>query len=1147
MTKDASIRHDAPLMFSRRFLPMFMVQFLGALTDNLFRNALFILVTFSATAAHANAPMIISLGAGLFILPFFLFSATAGAVVDRFEKTRLIQRLKALEFILTCCAGAALVMEQVYVMLGILFLLGVQAAFFGPVKYSILPNLVSKDELISANGFVEGGTFLAILAGTIAGSLTVTLDHGTAIVACSIVVLSLAGWAISYAITPTGAADPTLSISWRFLRATWPLLRDAAENKPVRRSILGISWFWFVGAIFLSVLPNYVKDVLGGEASLVTFLLTLFSVGIAAGSLWCNSLLQGRVDARYVPLAGIAMGLAIFALYFFSEAFVGSATPVTISSFIAQPYGIAISLSLFCLAAAGGVFTVPLYAIMQARSDESHRARIIAVNNIVNALFMVVSSLFTLAMFAYGYKVTDIFLASAIVSMIVAIYICRLLPQPVAKAIFRILLRLLYRVKVRGIENLTPVEGKGAVLVVNHTSLIDGILLAAFLPEFPTFAVNTHIARGYVVKLFLSLVDHYLIDPTNPMALKSLVEVVASGRHVVIFPEGRITMTGALMKIYEGPGIIAINAKAPIVPVRIDGAQYTPFSYLRGKVHTHWFPQIDITILPPATLNIEEGLTSRQRRKSIGAQLYDMMADMMFATCDIDRTLYQALLEARKLNGGHTPIIEDIDRNPMTYDRLVTVSRIVGRRFTAFTAKNEVVGVLLPNGVGVASVFFGLLAYGRVPAMLNFTSGLANMQAACQAAQIKCILTSRRFIELAKLGEVIDGLAGTLKIIYVEDIVSGLTVWDKIRAFISARFAASLYRGHKIKPDDAAAVLFTSGSEGAPKGVVLSHKNILANRYQLGARIDFNTTDIVFNALPVFHSFGLTAGLLLPVLSGVRTFLYPSPLHYRIISELVYDTNATILFGTDTFLAGYARMANAYDFYSVRYVFSGAERVKEETRRAWQEKFGLRILEGYGATEAAPVLAINTPMHAKAGTVGLLLPGIQYRLDPIAGVDQGGKLIVSGPNIMRGYLKHDKPGILQPPEDDQYDTGDIVEIDAQGFVKIVGRVKRFAKIAGEMVSLNAVEHYIQALTPDKPLAVVAVPHEKKGEELVAFVTHDGLTREAILVAARAQKLTELMVPRQILKIDALPVLGTGKTDYVTLNRLAREKANSDTA
>jgi acyl-[acyl-carrier-protein]-phospholipid O-acyltransferase/long-chain-fatty-acid--[acyl-carrier-protein] ligase len=319
---------------------------------------------------------------------------------------------------------------------------------------------------------------------------------------------------------------------------------------------------------------------------------------------------------------------------------------------------------------------------------------------------------------------------------------------------------------------------------------------------------------------------------------------------------------------------------------------------------------------------------------------------------------------------------------------------------------------------------------------------------------------------------------------------------------------------------------------------VLSHRNILSNIYQLAAVVDFNASDIVFNALPVFHSFGLTGGMLLPVLSGVRTFLYPSPLHYRIVPELVYDTNATILFGTDTFLTGYARMAHPYDFYSVRYVFAGAERVKDETRALWAEKFGLRILEGYGATETSPVLATNTPMHYRAGTVGQFLPGIAHKLEPVPGIETGGRLLVSGPNVMLGYLRPENPGTIEPVEDGWYDTGDIVEIDETGFVTIAGRAKRFAKIAGEMVSLTVVENNAAATWPDFQHAAVTIEDERKGEQVVLVTDNPNADRETLLRKAQELGFSEIMVPRTIMVTDTLPLLGTGKVDYVALRDLA---------
>ena len=400
----------------------------------------------------------------------------------------------------------------------------------------------------------------------------------------------------------------------------------------------------------------------------------------------------------------------------------------------------------------------------------------------------------------------------------------------------------------------------------------------------------------------------------------------------------------------------------------------------------------------------------------------------------------------------------------MTYDRLIAGALGLGRPLARLSEPGERVGLLMPNAAGTAVAFFALQAFGRVPALLNFSTGFAGMSAACRAADLKLILTSREFLAAARLEETAARLSAQAKLVYLEDVAAAIGPFARLGALLAGTLAR-FRPPRQPAPNAPAVVLFTSGSEGAPKGVALSHENLLANRYQMGALVDFNPTDIVFNALPIFHSFGLTGGLLLPLLAGVKTFLYPSPLHYRIVPLLAYDSNATIIFGTDTFLAGYARAAHGYDFYSVRYVFAGAERVREETRRAFADRFGLRILEGYGATETAPVIAVNTPMQYKPGTVGRFVPGLTCKLEPIAGVSEGQRLLLSGPNVMLGYLTVDRPGELQPPPGGVYDTGDIVSIDAQGFITLKGRVKRFAKVAGEMVSLAAVEETALKLWP----------------------------------------------------------------------------------
>jgi acyl-[acyl-carrier-protein]-phospholipid O-acyltransferase/long-chain-fatty-acid--[acyl-carrier-protein] ligase len=428
--------------------------------------------------------------------------------------------------------------------------------------------------------------------------------------------------------------------------------------------------------------------------------------------------------------------------------------------------------------------------------------------------------------------------------------------------------------------------------------------------------------------------------------------------------------------------------------------------------------------------------------------------------------------------------------------------------------------------------------------MLNHTAGIDGVLSACRTAGLRRVVTSRRFIELAKLVGLAERMAEEVELVWLEDVRESLRLIDKLYGAIAGRFAAPLHRRLSIRPNDPAVVLFTSGSEGAPKAVALSHANLLANRRQIAARVDFSPADLALNALPMFHSFGLTGGFLLPLLSGVRAFLYPSPLHYRIVPEIAYATGATILFGTDTFLAGYARRANPYDFYSLRYVFAGAEPVREETRKLWSERFGKRILEGYGVTECSPVIAVNTPMHYRAGTVGRFLPLVEHRLEPVPGIDAGGRLFVRGPNVMAGYLRG---GAIEEPPEGWYDTGDIVAVDAEAFVTIVGRAKRFAKLGGEMVSLAAAERIAETAVPDTRHAVVSLPDPRRGEKLILVTEAHGFDRNLLLDAARQLGMPEIAVPREVIEIEQMPLLGTGKTDYSAVTRLVEQRMGAPPA
>jgi len=1124
------------LLGKRRFLPLFATQFLGAFNDNLYRSAMLFLISFAIYRGHADRAAVVAvISGGVFILPFFLFSSVAGQLADRVDKARVAQGVKLAEIGIMAVGTAALAGGSMPLLMAVLFAMGTHSTIFGPVKYSILPQHLAEAELMGGTGLIEAGTFLAILAGQLAGGLLSTADASVAMLGVAAI-----GFGTSLFIPSAPAASPRPAIEVNLVAATARIVGHARRNRRLFLAILGITWFFSLGAVLTQQFVPLVSH-LNATPSVGALFLGLFSVGVAIGSLTVSRLLRGEISARYVPVAALVLALSVVDLGLTVHRLVPAATPIGLGAFMQVAGSWHLTADLLVIAMAAGVFVVPLYALLQTLGDPANRSRDVAANNIINAAGMVLVSAAVALVLESGADSARLFVMLGLFGLVVALVACALLPETVIKSLVRTTLRLLYRIEIVGGENM-PVPGMPAVVVVNHVSFLDGLLLAAFLPGKPTFAVHTRIARAWWVRPFLGLFDAFPVDPTNPMAAKAMVKAVREGRTLVIFPEGRITVTGALMKVFDGPGMVADKADAPIVPVRIDGAQYTPFSRLAGKVRTRWFPKIRLTVLPPRHFAIEGEMSARERRAAAGRRLYDEMSAMIFATSNTNRTLFEALLDAEAIHGGKALIVEDVKREPLSYDHLVTASLALGRALAKDTAQGEAVGVLLPNVNGALVSFFALQATGRVPAMLNYTAGLANLRAACDAAQIRTIVTARAFVDQAKLGEIVAALGEGRRIVWLEDIGRTIGAGARLRAFLASRFARSSHNRLRIDPHQPAVILFTSGSEGLPKGVALSHRNLLANCLQLAARIDFNPTDIVLNALPIFHSFGLTGGTLLPVFNGIKTVLYPSPLHYRIVPALAYDANATILFGTDTFLAGYARMAAAYDFYAIRYIFAGAEKVRDTTRATYAERFGLRIMEGYGATEAGPVIAVNTPMHFRAGSVGRFLPAIEARLDPVPGIDDEGgsvgRLAIRGPNVMAGYYKADAPGLLQPPHEGWHDSGDIVKVDEEGFVTIRGRAKRFAKIGGEMISLPAVEGYAAAVWPGRDHAVVTRPDVRKGEQLVLFTTEPGADAKALQSWARANGVSELALPREVRIVAVLPVLGTGKLDYVAMGAMA---------
>lgn len=715
---------------------------------------------------------------------------------------------------------------------------------------------------------------------------------------------------------------------------------------------------------------------------------------------------------------------------------------------------------------------------------------------------------------------------------------------------FRFLLRIyfkLFRVRVYWLEKASSLP-KTVIYMSNHVSSLDVLFLYAFLPGKLCFALNATTLKQKKIRLLMRCADLLAFNPLDPVSIKNLLSKLEEGQSCVIFAEGKITETGSLMKIYEAPGILADKADVPLVPVWIGGDRYTASSKEISKKSFRILPKTTITIQKPVIFKIKE--ETRRDRNYISNELYRMMLDISFrAAYKPEASFFSELMQTAKNNAhdglfSRPKFVEDTERVPHSYKDIIVKSYLYGRFFKKFSAKQEHVGILLPNSIDNLCSLIGLMAYERVPAMLNFSSGLANVLSTSKTAVLKIVLTSRKFIEEQKLDQLIEALkTANIQLFYIEDLKKSISSIARLWAWLSYKFK---YVPYEHSGEKKALVLFTSGSEGSPKAVVLSHQNILSNIRQLASLVDINKTDTMFNMLPMFHSYGLVGGTFYPLLCGGKLFLYPSPLHYRVVPELVYEIGATMMFGTDAFLRSYAKVAHPFDFHTLRFVMGAAESIKKETRDMYMERFGIRLFEAYGATETSPFVTTNNAIFCHFGSVGQILPGIEYKLSPVMGIEKGGSLCVKGPNIMMGYIFADNPGVLVPPKDGWYDMGDVIEVDDMGFFYIRDRVKRFAKIAGEMVSLTTVEKIAASVTPGSTFeyGAVAIPHETKGEQIVLVSTNRDLKIQDLQKLIQKEGYSELYLPRMILYRDALPLFGSGKRDNITLKKEVLSELNA---
>ncbi|MDR2098416.1 MAG: AMP-binding protein [Rickettsiales bacterium] len=712
-----------------------------------------------------------------------------------------------------------------------------------------------------------------------------------------------------------------------------------------------------------------------------------------------------------------------------------------------------------------------------------------------------------------------------------------------AKLFLRGILGLCFKIRFVN-KALLKSLGSRAVFLTSNMSTLDPLLLMAYLPGRPVFAMSAGTYRGWV-KIFLRWADVFIIDSSNPLSLKVLTETIKNGRWAVILAEGRVSESGMVAKVYEAPGLIAENSGAVIVPVQINGVQFSYFSRI-GVLDKRPFPRITVTFLEGR--RVAPSGAARESRESMGDYIYRQMQEAFYLTrFDRDASIFANAMQAAKLYGHNglrrAATVEDSERKPKSYRDVLVRSFALAGGLNKIARRGDSVGIMLPNSIDDLCVLLALSAYERTPAMLNFSSGEKNILNCCKMALVRAVVTSRKFVAAIGIEKVVESLEReNVRIVYLEDLAARETVFGRIAAIAKYKWKYVPYPvGGK---DRKGVVLFTSGSEGMPKAVALSHYNIMSSVCQTVSMLSFGPSDTWFNALPMFHSFGLTVCTLAPFMVGAKIFMYPTPLHYRVIPEICYSIGATVMAGTNTFLKNYAKHAHPYDFATLRILINGAEILRDDTKALWMEKFGVRVIQGYGATETSPLITINSPAYNRSGSIGKFPPGIEYRLKKLDGVAEGGELVVKGDNVMMGYMKLDNPGVVVPPKDGWYETGDVVYVDADGYVFIKDRIKRFAKIAGEMVSLTNVESLAKeafASHDDLEVAAVAIPHETKGEQVVLAATMPGLDLSVIAEYAKRQGIYELYVPKAFMHVDAIPILKTGKRDYAGLRALVMEK------
>ncbi len=1135
------------LLKDRGFQSFLWTQFLGALNDNLYKIIVSLRAVYVASQTGQGGEYL-SIALGVFAIPSLLFSGYSGYLADRFSKRSVLVSVKVFEIGVMALGVAVFFSTDVRLMLIVLFLMALHSAIFSPAKYGIVPELTGDKDLTRANGLLEMTTFVAIILGTaLGGVMFKTWKHVPWNMGYVMVAIAIAGFVTSLGITrvpPSGAKE---KFQWNPFGEVITGTKHMLKDRPLWLTVIGISYFWFLGALVQTDLLVFGSDVLKVDETHIAMMVGCLAVGIGIGSMLAGRLSGDKVEIGLVPLGSALMTVSSAALYMSK----GS-------------YALSI-LSLAVLGIASGLFIVPLNAYLQQRSGTGETGRAIATNNFYNTLGLLLASA---ALYSLHDKLhlspATIILLSGALTIAVTVYIVMLAPEFLVRFLLWFATHTIFKIRIVGTENV-PRRGP-ALLVANHMSHVDGMLIGACLQRFVRFMVWKPYYDMKAFHWFFKMTKAIPVGTSGPRDMvRSIQDARAelkAGHVVCIFAEGAISRTGNLLPFKRGLEKIVDGLDVPVVPVHLDRLWGSIFSFEGGRFFWKWPKRIPY----PVTVSFGSPMAAEEANAhSVRQAIAELGSEAVAHRKSKRDLLHLRFVKTARKNWSRLAVADSTGRE-LSYGKALTGAVLMaqwargvkgggatsgdaarlGARATEdaeFSRKAEMIGILLPSSVGGCLANLGITMAGKVPVNLNFTAGASAMRSAVEQCGITTILTSRVFLAKAKI-EPMEGM------VFVEDVLKS---GNKVRAFLTARFAPKFMLRAGKTPGSLATVIFSSGSTGNPKGVMLSHYNILSNIEAVRQVFWLGEQDRIVGVLPFFHSFGFTVTIWLPLVSGCGAVYHPNPTDAKAIGELVAKYKGTFLLSTPTFCSGYSRKCTKEQFSTLRFVLVGAEKLRESIAKQFEEAFGVELLEGYGCTEMSPVIAVNVPnfeagrdtqVGNKFGTVGHPLPGVAVRVvDPetleAKGANQEGLLMVKGANRMLGYVGG------APNTDDWYRTGDIAVLDDEGFLRITDRLSRFSKIGGEMVPHLKIEDAIHKACGEDPCVVVGIPDEKKGERLVALFVGP-MAPEEVWRRLAETDLPKLWVPKRenIYRVDSLPTLGTGKLDLRGVRARAEELVES---